>query len=81
MKVTVEQKHIDNGVRKDCRCCPIALAIKKDFPNSVVDVHHDKVYVWANNEMYKLPPEARHFIARYDHHVKVEPFTFEMELI
>lgn len=28
----VTQEHIDNGVRVNCRCCPIALALKPHFP-------------------------------------------------
>lgn len=28
----VTQDHIDNGVRANCRCCPIALALKPYFP-------------------------------------------------
>lgn len=63
MKIKVTEQHIKNGTKKRADCCPIALAIKEQYPTyePCVDGKYVKLfkiggdyrtsYVFMNNEI------------------------------
>jgi len=79
VKVIVTEQDIVNGIRHDCSSCPIALALKRVFPNSDPDVGYDS-YIHRNGQstlVLTVPPTAQDFILRFDDGEDVEPFEFE----
>lgn len=82
MKVTVTQKHIDDGEVCNCTSCPIALALRDEGVQApIVDARTTSFF--RNNGSwckYYLPPEARSFIHKFDNGIKVEPIEFELSL-
>jgi hypothetical protein len=81
--VSVEQGHIEAGLRQDCRRCPIAIALNEQHPMpSVWRVGHSWAR-WRDADPFKsslLPIKAVEFIMCFDSARPVEPFTFEMEV-
>lgn len=81
MLVHVTQEDIDNGKRTDCKCCPIALAIGRIFPDSVIHVIRD-IHVFSktgiDSKIYKHTDASRAFVTRFDARDPVEPFEFEL---
>lgn len=93
MKVTVTQKHIKRGLKRDRTLCPVALAIKeKDgveqayvdgIPMNVRLVTLDDPF--PKTRPYTLPASAREFIRAFDSRSRtigqmalIKPFTFVM---
>ena len=79
--VEVTQTHIENGSRRDCRECPIALAIT-DKLGMIAEVTLGQAEVL--NTLYKLPEEADSFLRQYDSGYgtcTAEPFSFVMEKV
>ena len=91
MKVTVTQEDIDRGYRGNSKRCPIALAMKRLFPEKDVSVGPARAticdpYTPERVDPYEstrtrlfLPEEAVEFIADFDCKGLVEPFTFEIQ--
>ena len=54
--------------------CPIARAARRalDDPEAIVSL----AFVHGKRYKYLMPDEARNFVGRFDHRMKVEPFTF-----
>ncbi len=77
MKIKVEHEHIDGGLKKSCRQCPIALAVQAVVPTSVSVWD---TYVIMNERSYRLPHIARQFIHDFDNDLTVVPFEFELPL-
>jgi hypothetical protein len=81
MKIKVEQRHIDAGVKCAPCGCPIALALMDAVPHGPEDrvsVGTDSCGVEPHGRSY-LPRAAREFIARFDCDMAVEPFEFEVK--
>ncbi|QDK02062.1 hypothetical protein SEA_GIBBLES_105 [Gordonia phage Gibbles] len=79
MRVTVTQKHIDDGTKANCKLCPIAQAItNKGYKARVYHELVDLIGKDGVNATYKLPKKATRFIIDFDEGNKVKPFTFEM---
>lgn len=82
--ITVNQKHIDTGVRYNCSQCPIALAIKEALPNE----KFVEVYCWTakvGRKSLGLPFAASEFIKHFDHNPDkairpVAPVSFELDI-
>jgi hypothetical protein len=80
--VEVTAADITEGRRKDCKSCPIALALNRAAPQFA------PWYVtnnWAMGEpevcwKIDLPAPARDFICDYDQRAGVAPFSFTLEL-
>jgi hypothetical protein len=81
MKIKVTQEDIDNGQRKSCSCCPVALAMKRVLDIDV-KVGDNKFVLTSSDEftILELPKEARIFIDAFDNDELVEPFEFEINL-
>ncbi len=78
MKIEVTADDIANGKPGFSCECPIALALRRLFPDAghieveMADVHIDY-------DMVELPDEARDFIEHFDAEDEVSPFSFEIE--
>jgi hypothetical protein len=81
--IRVTADHIANGKRGRTDRCPIALAIRTQWPDVAVDVHpreaaaQDTVSFLRYRAM--LPDEARDFVAEYDDGGDVDPFEFAVK--
>ena len=78
MKITVTQKHIEEGQRVLCYYGPIALAIRECTGNKA-QVATDEAR-FGDGKVVALPQKAVRFIARFDAHCKVHPFTFDLPI-
>ena len=77
MRIEVTATDVQKGVPRDCRRCPVALALRRAFEavdvsvggnSAVIDTHH-----------YMLPETVAEFISRYDIYGKAEPFEFQLD--
>ena len=81
MTITVEQEHIEKGKMNECERCPIALAITSvtgcwaHVRHYAVDLDTDHGKTWC-----MLPKEAIRFIKKFDNKLRVEPFSFELDV-
>ncbi len=84
--VRVEQAHIDNGEKNDCKICPIALALVAILKDEWrVNVEADTVVLLQSVEPHafvelSLPELAVEFIEEFDRGLPVVPFTFELDI-
>lgn len=82
--VEVTEEDIAEAQRRDCRKCPIALAVKRHFPDDDVLVMSTAVWVQPYGKVsirrlaVSLPPAATHFIKKFDTRKPVEPLTFQL---
>lgn len=97
MKVRVEvtQEDIDKGIPSNCTSCPIALALRRQFPEyHSIEVKTTSAVFYLFRDHYDdvdfvavgyFPDEARIFIHVFDSIpsrdilVTLKPFEFEME--
>ena len=82
MLIQVTQEDILLGVRKNLCACPLALAIRRQFPNQDIRVLSDQVINYAQ-KTYKLcllPQSARTFVRNFDLQKPVEPEVFDLPL-
>jgi hypothetical protein len=87
MTIHVTQDDINNGVRQEGLYCPIALAVhrrtKSDGtiePRVFTDGETTEITDVRGYAEYLGPPDAIHFVADFDDHGNVEPFSFRMTL-
>ena len=83
MKIRVTQEDIERGQARNCRKCPVALALRKHF--SFAEVYGTRWYGGSESLGHRirdLPRVAAAFIARFDGHKcgDPQPFEFELEL-
>ena len=93
LTINVTQAHIDRGVPRRCRYCPITLAMEAAGYGGQVKTSPDDVH-WSIEDEYgymahfrsSLPPNAVDFVRAFDGHFAadpesaepVEPFTFTL---
>lgn len=79
MKVEVTQADIDAGIRKECMKCPVALAVKRLYPDREVKVGITRLYLKLHGiaSCYRIPKEIAVKIARFDDGAKMVPMEFE----
>jgi hypothetical protein len=80
MRVEITKEDIDNGIPCNNFSCPIALALKRYYPDKVISV--GKLWitiegVYHKMRYYKNSPIVRKFINDFDDDIPVEPFSFE----
>jgi hypothetical protein len=83
MLIEVTQEDIDAGKREDCRNCPIALAVKRACPNWLniaVSWQVEADTINGDPIEIQLPQEAEDFVGMFDDGMKVQPFTFTLDL-
>jgi hypothetical protein len=79
----VRQRDIDEGRPSMCCTCPVALAVKRRFPEHHVEVGRTFVdlirpgyqALKGPDRRYRLSERARSFINRYDAGEAVQPFV------
>lgn len=77
--VKVTQEHIDNGGLRNCRACPVALALI-DAGYSEVAVSADGLYISDSFGRLEVPPAVAKFIKAFDSGYQVWPFEFALEV-
>ena len=78
IEVRVTQDHIDQGQKRICSFCPVALAIRDILGKRrmrVVKVGGMTVTV-GDNDAWSFSPAIQRFIARFDNGETVKPFKF-----
>ena len=83
-EINVTQEDINNGAKKQCTMCPIALATKRVFPNSDwISVTPGFIRVcdeiFDEGVCYSIPDKARDFMESFDGGLKVFPFSFTVD--
>lgn len=78
MRVVVTQADIEEGIRRDCRQCPIARALQRQTGDGTWTVRPVLAHA-AEGPFYYLPPIARDFITFFDAGMSAAPFEFELE--
>ena len=90
MKITVTQKHIENGRRLSPSLCPIARAIRDHYGRVgdnkfVANIGTQVASLWdlsesgnPSRQVYALPVEAKEFSMQFDRGCDVQPFEFEL---
>ena len=79
MKIEVTAEDIKNGKKLNCFWCPIALAVSRSA--NTPDCWVDNTRVEIRGMIYQLPREAGQFIVDFDKGARVEPFSFELEVL
>ena len=82
MKVTVTQKHIDQGERSGIINCPLALALRDATgqPYQVGFAHYWIKAEVGKRKLRRFSTEAGVFIAQFDSGGGVVPCEIEMDL-
>jgi len=85
MQINVTQQHIDNGIKSDCRLCPIALALLPLFTNLPIEVDSCCIEIGccigSDDIQYYSPDSVIKFITAFDSSFPVKPFYFELQEI
>lgn len=83
MKYTIQvtNAHIQNGIKGNCKHCPVALAVM-EITHGEVLVGNDKLAakINDNNHWAYTPDNVNDFVYDFDAGMPVQPFTFEIEL-
>lgn len=79
MKVTVTEDDIKFGIPKCSESCPVAIAIKRLYPDRVVKVGITGIYLVKDGitHVYKMPKEITVAITSYDYGKPMTPVEFE----
>lgn len=84
MKVFVTQKHIGNGLKRDCIRCPAALAILEQCQVDKVEVGGIFIKYWKEggplSNSLEIPSHLSQFIQNFDEGEPVAPIDFEIDL-
>lgn len=83
MIITVTKENIEQGVAKNCRKCPIALAVAALIRPDVtlqIDEICCILNMGAHHDTFSLPCSARKFINHFDKQQEVAPFKFELDI-
>jgi len=84
INVKVSQKYIDNGKRKDCHICPVALAIKdivKPRYRDQIEISNYSIQINPMNYDYiMLPYRVSNIIIKYDKSGVMKPFKFILDI-
>ncbi len=75
MKVTVNQKHIDKGIREDPLACLLTLAFQ-DVGLEVRVGYYDVSDMVAGKTLFAHTKTSKKFIDDFDVKKKVKPHTF-----
>lgn len=82
-KIDVTEQDIQNGIKKDCNKCPIALATVRVLPPNYTHIVVECDKIEASNRgvncYFNLPHKARDFIERFDTDNIVSPISFEIK--
>lgn len=77
-QITVTQEDITNGFPGSYTSCPVALALRRVFPEEGVDVDSDSLII--GDREVETSEAVGGFMEEFDEGSPVEPFTFTLEL-
>ncbi len=84
--IDVTQEDIDRGRCKDCRTCPIALAILRVIRPGIALLSSTDFVIGPNGCspfgqcQLKIPRDAVCFIGKFDYFQPVQPFSFPLDI-
>lgn len=76
--IKVDTEAIKAGRPGEPAWCPIAIAIRREFPHGTT-VWVDGYEIQVGREFRKLPEPAYEFILKFDRHRPVEPWEFDYD--
>lgn len=77
VKIEISKFDIKKGKIGQVSSCPIALAIKRKLKATDLYVGDCANFRYKGTEYWAdLPDKAHNFINRFDHNLKVKPFSF-----
>lgn len=80
MIISIFKRHIDKGILKNPRFCPIGRAITEQTGLQVA-VQYGKVFeIYTAKELATLPTDVYQKYIKYDHTGQMKPFEFDLEL-
>jgi hypothetical protein len=77
VEINVTQEHIDNGLADKCFACPVALALSEKVKPAAA-VHRGLILIGEKN--LSQPLSVAEFVNDFDEGVKVEPFSFSLDI-
>ncbi len=82
LKLKVEQRHIDNGVRHSPHCCPVANAASEAMGMPVIARHGEIFFCIPPGNMvyFKGSTELYNAMVEFDDYGTMEPGEWEFEL-
>lgn len=75
--ISVTEAHIRNGEPKDCRHCPVALAL---LDEGFCAVAVSSAFIAVDGKALVTPNEVHDFINHFDLYGEAQPFTFDLPL-
>lgn len=78
VKITVTQSDIDWGIKGSCRFCPVARALMRRFPKSIISVGPSHMII--DQLILITPYEVGRWIRNFDVGHRVLPFEFDLEI-
>ena len=83
MNISITQDYIDKGLRRNCRKCPVALALADKFCNSgeVMVVTGTRARITKDNitlRIADLIDRVATWIAKFDYGNKMSPIHFDV---
>ncbi len=86
-KIDVTREDIDNGTKRACGLCPVALAAKRVVAPFMRVAAYSTALELVTTErpfrpdtLHRLPATATSFIIDFDRGSPVEPFSFELDI-
>lgn len=76
IQVNVRRRHVTSGRRCSRLYCPVALALKEQFPKAKVFVQFDVIKI--DDVPYKTPESAMQFMVRYDYSKDIAGINFKL---
>ena len=73
-RIIVTSEDINEGYKNSSSRCPIALAVRKEYPNGYGAATRE--YIRLNDIRYTIPEEALIFMHSFDTGYPVMPFSF-----
>lgn len=86
MKIVVTQDDIDKGRKYNPIACPVALALRRTFPDKdirsayTVAVEHIQLNHFNTVKSYPYPKGVSLSIQDFDRGLEIAPFEFELEI-
>jgi len=78
--ITIEQKHIDQGVSGNCYLCPIALALLSNGAEEVsINSTRGRYKIEGDVFWFHMPWSLRVFVWNFDRGIAVNTGTFKIE--
>jgi hypothetical protein len=66
LNVVVTQDDINNGIRRDCTACPVAVATARALNDPNVFVAVDRKGIYFNGNRVHLPKNVESFVTAFD---------------